>query len=200
MLAPPTRGLRSGGLAKFQLSPPHSLEMGALLFLLFPISPPPHPFVVSTERRFNQTAPGPPLFSCFCFLPPSLSLRSPGPPTLREIKNAPPYAWERADRSTWVSCANRRTFCVTCRKTVTNRSLASLRATRPRAYSRTQRSVVRATVRSATPCEAACGDGRGHKSRVTRCHALNDLSRMRGQPCMQQARGGWPTGPGRNDG
>ena len=31
----------------------------------------------------------------------------------------------------------------------------------------TQRSVVRAAVMSATPCEAACGDGDDHKSRVT---------------------------------
>ena len=55
---------------------------------------------------------------------------------------------------------------------------APLRATRPQAHSRTQRSVVRATVMSATPCEAACGVGDDHKTRVTRCHALKDLSRM----------------------
>ena len=86
-----------------------------------------------------------------------------------------------------MSCADLRAFCVTCRKIVTKGNAASLRATRPRADCGTQRSVVRATVTSATPCEAACGDGRGHKSRVTRCHALNDLSRMRALPCMQQA-------------
>ena len=35
-------------------------------------------------------APGPPSVFCFCFLPPSLLLGSAGPPTNREIKNAPP--------------------------------------------------------------------------------------------------------------
>ena len=41
-------------------------------------------------RILRAGPPGPPLFSCFCFLPPSLSLGSAGPPTLREFKNAPP--------------------------------------------------------------------------------------------------------------
>ena len=44
----------------------------------------------STGTDSEGWAPGPPLFSCFRFLPPSLSLGSPGPPTYREIKNAPP--------------------------------------------------------------------------------------------------------------
>ena len=39
---------------------------------------------------WRSGALGPPLFSCFRFLPPSLSLRSAGPPTNREIKNARP--------------------------------------------------------------------------------------------------------------
>jgi hypothetical protein len=46
----------------------------------------------STGKGFNQRAPGPPLFSCFCFLPPPRHLSDPGPPTLREIKNARPGA------------------------------------------------------------------------------------------------------------
>ena len=41
-------------------------------------------------RILRAGPPGPPLFSCFCFLLPSCLLRSPGPPTVREIKNAPP--------------------------------------------------------------------------------------------------------------
>ena len=45
---------------------------------------------------WRSGALGPPLFSCFRFLPPSLSLRSAGPPTNREIKNAPPRAFVRA--------------------------------------------------------------------------------------------------------
>ena len=44
----------------------------------------------STGTDSEGWAPGPPLFSCFCFLPPSLSLGSAGPHTFREIKNAPP--------------------------------------------------------------------------------------------------------------
>ena len=45
----------------------------------------------STGTDSEGWPPGPPLFSCFRFLPPSLySLGSPGPPTFREFKNAPP--------------------------------------------------------------------------------------------------------------
>ena len=86
-----------------------------------------------------------------------------------------------------MSCADLRAFCVTCRKIVTKANAASLRATRPRADCGTQRSVVRATVTSATPCEAACGDGRGHKSER---HAMSRSERFvthDALPCMQQA-------------
>ena len=88
-----------------------------------------------------------------------------------------------------MSCADLRAFCVTCRKIVTKANAASPRATQPRADCGTQRSVVRATAVSATPCEAACGDGEDHKSRVTRCHALKDVSRMVRLLCMQRAPG-----------
>ena len=50
-------------------------------------------YTPSCTRSVSVLRPGPrppTLFSCFCFLPPPRPLSDPGPPTYREIKNAPP--------------------------------------------------------------------------------------------------------------
>ena len=69
-------------------------------------------FFFSAGTDSEGWAPGPPLFSCFCFLPPSLSLGSAGPPTFREIKNAPPCPPETSDEAVctiWI-----RVRCILC--------------------------------------------------------------------------------------
>ena len=43
-----------------------------------------------TRTGLESWGPAPPSVFCSCFLPPSLSLRSTGPSTFREIKNGPP--------------------------------------------------------------------------------------------------------------
>ena len=93
-------------------------------------------------------------------------------------------------------CALTPPIGVTCDKSVSNAIRERVRAVRPHAYYRTQEEVVRAVGGSARPCEAACGDGAGHRSRATPMHTVKLLSRVARPLRMKRAECGWRD-PGR---